>query len=179
MQRHSLIVNTAWKTANAIFSNGCYEESKIGGWRQLDQVWYSVLSGYRIFIVSRVCCSTQFDKTLIWNAAFFADETFLLHNGFLSQLENCRDIHYTQMNDILIMIRGLRFHHNLMWEIWTGGLLATTCHYSYVFLSYHCAKRLAVGEGLEKASEREKKRWRGGLRSVFSERDKREMLNLS
>lgn len=29
MQHHSLTVNTAWKTANAIFSNGCYEEGEI------------------------------------------------------------------------------------------------------------------------------------------------------
>lgn len=29
MQRHSLIVNTTWKTADAIFSNGCYEEGEI------------------------------------------------------------------------------------------------------------------------------------------------------
>lgn len=86
---------------------------------------------------------------------FLCLKDILLCNRFLSQLQYCRDIHYTQMNVTLVMIRELQFHHNLMWEIWTGGLLATTCHYSYVFLSYHCAKRLAVGEGLEKACERE------------------------
>lgn len=38
MQHHSLTVNTAWKTANAIFSNGCYEEGEIVASRKLDQV---------------------------------------------------------------------------------------------------------------------------------------------
>lgn len=37
-----------------------------------------------------------------------------------------------------------------------------------MFLSYHCAKRLAVGEGLEKASEREETRERRGF--IVSER---------
>lgn len=48
---------------------------------------------------------------------FFCLKDVLLYNRFLSQLRYCRDIHYTQMNDILIMMRGLQFHHNLMWEI--------------------------------------------------------------
>lgn len=38
MQHHSLTVNTAWKTANAIFSNGCYEEGEIVASCKVDQV---------------------------------------------------------------------------------------------------------------------------------------------
>lgn len=58
MQHHSLTVNTAWKTANAIFSNGCYEEGEIVASRKLDQVLIaSALSGYRISAVSGCCCS--------------------------------------------------------------------------------------------------------------------------
>lgn len=48
---------------------------------------------------------------------FFCLIGILLYNWFLSQLQYCRDIRYHQMNDILMMIRGLQFHHNLMWEI--------------------------------------------------------------
>lgn len=46
MQHHSLIVNTTWKTAHAIFSNGCYEEDKIVVWRKTGSrcdTWYQWL----------------------------------------------------------------------------------------------------------------------------------------
>lgn len=95
------------------------------------------------------------------NLHFISKKSYI--TSFSLSLPYCRDIHSPPMSDILITLRGPQFHHSLMWEIWTGGLLATTRHYSYVFLSYYCAKRLAVGEGLEKASVREEKRWRGSF----------------
>lgn len=67
------------------------------------------------------------------------------------------------MNDILMMMtvmmkmmRGLEFH---VGDLNRWSLSNNRCHYSYVFLSYR-AKRLSVAEELEKASEREEKRWR-------------------
>lgn len=118
--------------------------------------WIKCDTQYSLVLGSSLCheSDTLFDRNP-WSEVqlfffFICLKDIWLYNRFLFQFQYCRDIHFTPMNDILIMIRGLQFHHSLMWEIWTGGLLATTCHYSYVFLSYHCAKRLAVGEGLAK-----------------------------
>lgn len=124
MQHHSLTVNTAWKTANAIFSNGCYEEGEIVASRKtgsgVDRQYSPVTGSAPCQDAAAVCCWNRGKKTkkkTPENAVFLPKRKTLLYNHFLSQLQYCRDIHYTQMSDILIMLRGLQFHHNLMWEI--------------------------------------------------------------
>lgn len=126
MQHHSLTVNTAWKTANAIFSNGCYEEGEIVASRKTGsgvdrQCSLRLQDQRRVRMLLQSAVGLGEKKTkkkkTPENAVFLPKRKTSLYNHFLSQLQYCRDIHYTQMSDILIMLRGLQFHHNLMWEI--------------------------------------------------------------
>lgn len=60
MQHHSLTVNTAWKTANAIFSNGCYEEGEIVASRKtgsgVDRQYSPVTGSAPCQDAAAVCC---------------------------------------------------------------------------------------------------------------------------